>query len=73
MSKINITSLKMSKINIATWRLLKVLSLVNLDTLSLMELLPYTTNSNGIKSYMVGNLILGPFQQYMEVPLTPYE
>ena len=73
MSKINIANLYMSKINIATWRLLKVLSLVNLDTLYLMVFLSYMPNSNGITSYMVGNLIMIPFQSYMEVPLTPYE
>jgi hypothetical protein len=71
MSKINITSLQMSKIKIARWRLLKVLFLVNLDTLYLREFLPYITNSNGSTSYMVGNIILIPFQWYMEVPLTP--
>jgi hypothetical protein len=61
----------MSKIKIAIWRLLKVLFVVNLDTLYLREFLPYINNSNGSTSYMVGNIILRPFQWYMEVYLTP--
>jgi hypothetical protein len=51
----------MSKIKIARWRLLKVLFVVNLDTLYLREFLPYITNSNGSTSYMVGNIILDTF------------
>jgi hypothetical protein len=54
MSKINITSLHMSKIKIARWRLLKVLFLVNLDTLYLKEFLFYIPSSNGSTRYMVG-------------------
>jgi hypothetical protein len=61
----------MSKIKIARWILLKVLFVVNLDTLYLREFLPYITNSNGRKCYMVGNIILIPFQWHMEVSLTP--
>jgi hypothetical protein len=71
MSKINITSLHMSMINISRWRLLNVLFLVILNTLSLKEFLPYIPNSNWRKSDMVGNFIPRPFQWYMEVPLNP--
>jgi hypothetical protein len=45
--------------------------MVSLDTLSLKEFLPYIPSSNGSTSYMVGNIILRPFQWYMEFPLTP--
>jgi len=70
-SKINITSLKMSKIKIARWRLLKVLFLISLDTLYLKAFLPYIPISNGITCYMVGNIILRPFQWYIKLSLTP--
>jgi hypothetical protein len=43
----------MSKIKIARWKLLKVLFVVNLDTLSLREILPYINNSNGSISYIL--------------------
>jgi hypothetical protein len=52
----------MSKIKIARWRLLKVIFVVNLDTLLLREFLPYIDHSNGRKSYMVGNIIPIAFQ-----------
>jgi hypothetical protein len=75
MSKINITILHMSKINIARWILLKVLFFLfmmnSLDTLYLNSFLPYIPISNGITSYMVGNIILIYFQWYMEFLLTP--
>jgi hypothetical protein len=45
--------------------------IISLDTLSLKEFLPYIPSSNGRKIYMVGNIILGPFQQHMTFPLTP--
>jgi hypothetical protein len=68
----NPTDVQMYNINIARWRLLKVLFLVNLDTLSLKEFLPYIPISNGSTiDYMVGNIISRPFQWYMEFPITP--
>jgi hypothetical protein len=36
--------------------------MVNLDTLSLKEVLPYLPSSNGRTIYMVRNIILTPFQ-----------
>jgi hypothetical protein len=45
--------------------------MINLDTLYLKEFLPYIPISNGIKSYMVGNIIPIPFQWYMTFHLTP--
>jgi hypothetical protein len=63
----------MPKINIARWRLLKVLFFVNLDILYLKECLPYIPSSNWITIYMVINHILRPFKWYMEFPLIPYE
>jgi hypothetical protein len=47
--------------------------MLNLDTLSLKELLPYILNSNGRTCYMVGNFILTPFQWYLELFITPWE
>jgi hypothetical protein len=71
MSKIDITGLQMSKIKIGRWRLLKVLFLVSLDTLFLNVILLYIPGSNRSTSYIVGNLILIPFQRYMTFSLTP--
>jgi hypothetical protein len=75
MSKINITSLqdvqdkycKMDIVESITFGFL----MISLDTLYLKEFLPYIPSSNGSTSYMVGNIILRPFQWYMAFPLTP--
>jgi hypothetical protein len=45
--------------------------MLSLDTLSLKEFLPYILISNGTIGYMVGKLILRPFQHYKKFPLTP--
>jgi hypothetical protein len=45
--------------------------MVSLDTLPLKEFLPYMPNSNGSTIYMVGNIILIPFQWCMEFPIIP--
>jgi hypothetical protein len=47
--------------------------MINLDTIYLKEFLPYISLSNGSPSYMVGNIIPRPFQQYMKFLLTPYQ
>jgi hypothetical protein len=45
--------------------------MISLDTLSLNDFLPYIPSSNESTCYMVGNIILRPFQRYMEFPPTP--
>jgi hypothetical protein len=45
--------------------------MLSLDTLSLKEFLSYILKPNWSIGYMVGIIILIPFQRYMEFPLTP--
>jgi hypothetical protein len=45
--------------------------MISLDTPSLKEFLLYIPSLNDSTSYMVGNIIMRPFQWYMEFLLTP--